>query len=151
MCTRVCDLILLIIFIKSLLRLSSGVCVCVCPCVLCGCLTVNAMGAAGTDPLHNLVCGLCLAPWMADSRPQTLTHTHTHRHTLVHTHGHTHARRDVPASPTADGTGVSAQPVADGDMSASVPMNERGGLWEQHVCLREKTLLLLPLLSSNAL
>ena len=59
-----------------------GVCTLVCVgkvCVLCGCLTVAATGAAGTDWLHNLVCGLFLAPWMADSRPQT--HTHWRRHT----------------------------------------------------------------------
>lgn len=45
-----------------------------CVCVMHVFETVTATGAAGTDWLHNLVCSLCLAPWMADSRPQTHTH-----------------------------------------------------------------------------
>lgn len=71
--------------------------------------TVTATGAAGTDWLHNLVCSLCLAPWMADSRLQT----------------HTHACLHVLASAAADATGVNAQPVVDGDTYASLLMNER--------------------------
>lgn len=82
--------------------------------------TVTATGAAGTDWLHNLVCSLCLAPWMADCRPQTHIHTHTHLHRHAYTHACLHVR---VASPTADGAGADARPMADGDMNTSIPGN----------------------------
>lgn len=45
--------------------------------------TLTATGTAGTDWLHNMVCSFCLAPWMADSRPQNHK-SHTHEHIHVH-------------------------------------------------------------------
>ena len=51
-------------------------------CPKCIFETLPATGAAGTDWLHNLVCSLCLAPWMADS--STHWHAHTHMHACTY-------------------------------------------------------------------
>lgn len=94
--------------------------------------TVAATGAAGIDWLHNPVCSLCLAPWMADSRPPTQIHTSPD--VLNHMHASTHS-----SSPTADGAGV----TAGADMCQSILMKEMVLRSSTSACLKK----LLPLFS----
>lgn len=57
------------------------------------CLTVASIGPAGTDLLCNLVCGLCLAPWMVNSRHKS---SHTHKPWHGYTHTYMHAWMQLP-------------------------------------------------------
>lgn len=95
-------------------------------------LTVASIGPAGTDLLCNLVCGLCLAPWMVNSRHKS-SHTHTSPGMDIHTS--MHACLDAIASPVADGNALNG--------NVHIYPTKGEGLWKQHVCL--------PLCCSNIL
>lgn len=131
--SHVCNLNLLWLFLSELGPHDKECLRCVfAVCVMWVFETVAATGAAGTDWLHNPVCSLCLAPWTADSRPPTQTHTSLDM--LNHMHAGEHS-----SSPTADGAGV----AAGADMCQSILMKERVLRSSTSACLEK----LLPLFS----